>query len=216
MSAKTIAARLPEVDVLKKLCQSLAMLDAIMSREWEYRYYSFNSKWADGEQMASMRDGSGDGYYILFNSQGAFLKGFAHESPMSPWNKDQEQVWPGVLDEVPSEFAAYLTEPAFSMHDTTFCLWRRHADSEWQSGNIEYPADDDPDGAEDLLSMLTGSPSDYQQFAESYYEVTLPLSTIEHIYQQRSLTDEVVAQLNPETDLAALKDDIEEIGYPAW
>jgi hypothetical protein len=70
---------------LKKLCQSLATLDAIMSPEWEYRYYSFNSKWAEGEMMASMRNGSGDEYFILFNSEGAIMKGFAHESSMSPW-----------------------------------------------------------------------------------------------------------------------------------
>jgi hypothetical protein len=32
--------------------KALAMLDAILSPEWEYRYYSFNSKWGPGEMMA--------------------------------------------------------------------------------------------------------------------------------------------------------------------
>ncbi len=50
-----------------------------MSPEWEYRYYSINSKWDEGEMMASMRNGSGDEYFILFDSHGAIMKGFDHD-----------------------------------------------------------------------------------------------------------------------------------------
>ena len=99
MVIKNRRATIPNVETLKKLCQSLATLDAIISPEWDYRYYSFNSKWAEGKMMASMRNGSGDDYFILFNSQGAIMKGFAHESSMSPWATESGQVWPGVLDE---------------------------------------------------------------------------------------------------------------------
>jgi len=56
------------------------MLDAILCPEWEYRYHSFNARWAGGEAMASMRDGCGDGYFILFTAAGAIMKGFVHES----------------------------------------------------------------------------------------------------------------------------------------
>jgi hypothetical protein len=75
---------LPDIDALRRLSQSLAMLDAIISPQWEFRYYSFNSTWGSGEMMASMRNGSGDDYFLLFNAAGAILKGFAHESPMTP------------------------------------------------------------------------------------------------------------------------------------
>jgi hypothetical protein len=54
---------LPTTETLRKLTQSLAMLDAILMPEWDNRYYSFNSKWAENEQMASMRNGQGDGWY---------------------------------------------------------------------------------------------------------------------------------------------------------
>jgi hypothetical protein len=33
-------SHLPDIDHLKSLSQSLAMLDAILCPEWEYRYYS--------------------------------------------------------------------------------------------------------------------------------------------------------------------------------
>jgi hypothetical protein len=205
---------LPDIQALKKLSQSLAMLDAIMSPEWEARYYSFNSKWGEGEMMASMRNGSGDEYFILFNPRGSIMKGFAHESPMSPYANESGKPWAGVLDGVPDEFKDFLSEPAFSIEDTTFCIWRKYTDSSWQVGSIDYPEGDDPDGSEDLLSILDGQPSTYKEFAEEYYEREVELSAVEHIYQHRTLTSEIVAALNADIALGELKSDIEEIGYP--
>src|SRR5437867_3802029 len=127
VSQKRLAA-LPGIESLKRLSQSLAMLDAIMSPEWEYRYYSFNSKWGEAEMMASLRNGSGDEYFILFNPHGAITKGFAHESPMSPYATQSGKPWSGVLDDVPDEFKAFLSEPAFSIDDATFCIWRKYTD----------------------------------------------------------------------------------------
>lgn len=78
-------SQIPNVGNLKKLLQSLATLDLIMCSEWEYRYYSFNNHWSSDEQMGSVRNGFGDSFFALFNEYGCFFKGFAHESPMSPW-----------------------------------------------------------------------------------------------------------------------------------
>src|SRR5438874_2641179 len=145
MQAPMISTRnlsqMPDIAGLKMLTQSLAMLDAILMPEWQYRYYSFNSQWAPGEQMASMRDGSGDEWFCLFESAGAALKGFDHESAMSPWGNDDHAIWKGVLDEVPPVFARFLNEPAFSMKDTTFCIWRTNQDAVWRVGAIEFPGD---------------------------------------------------------------------------
>ena len=215
MVIKNRRATIPNVETLKKLCQSLATLDAIISPEWDYRYYSFNSKWAEGKMMASMRNGSGDDYFIiLFNSQGAIMKGFAHESSMSPWATESGQVWPGVLDEVPSEFQEFLTEPAFSMGDTTFCIWRKNVDPSWQVGQIDYPEENDPDGSEDLLFILDGAPTTYREFAEQYYERPVDLSAVIHIYEQKPLTLEILEALNTEVSREDLKSDLEQIGYP--
>jgi hypothetical protein len=117
---------LGNLSVVERVAQSIAVMDAIFSAEWEYRLFSFNAAWdpANGERMASMRDGSGDEYFAVFSPVGGILKGFAHESPMSPWAAEKKRVWPGVLDEVPSAFATFLSEPAFSLADTTFCIWR--------------------------------------------------------------------------------------------
>lgn len=75
------------IDDLRRLFQSMAMLDAIIPRDWESRYYSFNAHWGDGEQLGSIRNGQGDEFFAVFNTQGFLLKGFAHESPMSPYRQ---------------------------------------------------------------------------------------------------------------------------------
>jgi hypothetical protein len=205
---------LPDVDRLRALLQSVAMLDAILSPEWESRYYSFNSRWSKREQMGSMRDGCGDDFFALFNPSGCFLKGFAHESPMSPYGRQPKAVWPGVLDNVPSDFAAGLKEPAFSIEDTTFCVWRRYSDESWQRGAIEFPGGADPDGSQTLLSILDGKPKTYKAWAEDHYERRVNLAAVKHVYAHEPITQDLVRQLNAEVTVKELAGDIKEIGYP--
>lgn len=205
---------LPDVDRLRALLQSVAMLDAIFSPDWEYRYYSFNSRWSEREQMGSLRNGSGDGFFAFFNHSGCFLKGFAHESAMSPERRQPKAIWSGVLDSVPVAFAAALDEPAFCMEDTTFCIWRRYSDESWQRGTIAFPDGADPDGSQVLLSILDGKPTTYKTWAEGYYEQRVSLAAVKRVYAHERLTDELVQQLNAEATLEELASDIEEIGYP--
>jgi hypothetical protein len=209
-------SQLPDIPRLKALMQSLAMLDAILMPEWEYRYFSFNSNWAAGEQMGSLRSGSGDEWFCLFTAAGAILKGFDHESGMSPWTRDDQRVWKGVLDEVPEVFASFLTEPAFSMADTTFCLWRTNQDAGWRTGNIAFPADPsgDPDGSEGLLALLDKKPTTYRQWAESYYEKPVNPGAVEAVYAHQPLSARLVKELNSEIDLEAIRADAAQIGYP--
>ena len=154
-------SQLPSIDRLEKLAQSIAMLDAIVSPDWEYRYFSFNAAWDTSlkERMASMRNGSGNEYFLIFSPHGAILKGFDHEAPMSPWKREPVAVWPGVLDSVPDAFASFLAEPAFSMGDCTFCIWREPSDEHWQHGPVTFPESDtdDPDGSKGCCACSTPS-----------------------------------------------------------
>jgi hypothetical protein len=207
-------SRLPGPADLRALSQSLATLDAILSPEWDARYYSFNRRWGAGEAMASMRDGSGDGYFALFDARGAILKGFAHESPMRPRVQDPPRVWPGVLDHVPPAFAAFLTEPAFVLGETTFCVWWEGGDSAWRRGAVAYPPGTDPDGSASLLALLDGDPATYRAWAEEYYDQNVPLDAVVHVHRHRPLTPAVVAALNDRLALEDLAEDLDEIGYP--
>ena len=207
---------LPDTDTLRRLLQALAMLDAILEEDWDMRYYSFNSKWAPGEQMGSMRNGSGDDFMSLFDRSGCFLRGFDHESAMSPWSGGEPgAVWPGVLDSVPEEFAQSLDEPAFNMQDTTFCIWRRHGDTAWSRGTIAFPeGEDDPDGSATMLSELDGNPETYQTFAKDYYEVDVALDAIAKVYAHQPLTTALLEQFSSSRSIEQMRADADEIGYP--
>jgi hypothetical protein len=208
-------AMLPDVGGLRRLLQSMAMLDAILCPDWQGRYYSFNAGWSAAEQMGSMRDGCGDDFFAHFGPAGCWLKGFAHEAPMSPFREQPPRPWPGVLDDVPAEFAGCLAEPAFETRVATFCIWRRHADPAWRVGQVAFPAGHpDPDGSGGLLSALDGRPETYRAWAADYYEREVDLAGVEHVYRHRPLTPGVVALLNPDMSWEELAADIGEIGYP--
>ena len=219
MSVHDVARRLPDIPVVRDRSRSLAMLDAILSPEWEYRYYSFNSRWGPDQELASMRNGSGDEYAIVFSSAGAWIRVFDHESPMSPWGLEPPRPWPGVLDMVPAAFRAFVDEPAFVLDGVpmvTACLWRQTGVDRWHAGVFEAPAGGgDPDGSEWLLELLLDeSPEAYQRFAEDYYEFPVDPAAVREVYALRPLTQELVATLNSELSLADLAGDVAEIGYP--
>ncbi len=202
--------QLPPPAKLERLSQSLATLDAILCRDWDSRYYSHNNAWStDGNRMGSMRNGSGDDYYILFTDAGAAIKGFAHESPLANPGKPPTGVFTGF----PSAIQGFLSEPAFTMEDTTFCLWCT-SDGRWTTGPIALPERQDTDGSEFLLALLGGAPADYQSYAEGYFEVEIPLAAIESIYAHRPLTGSLLRDLNPGIELGELAQDLAEIGYP--
>lgn len=209
-------AGLPAPAEFRRVLQSMALLDAILCPEWELRYYSFDAAWSPEEELASMRDGSGDHVFILFAPAGCWVKGFAHEAAMSPWHADGEpQIWPGVLDSVPDEFAACLTEPAFQIEETTFCTWYRIQDARWQRGLVPFPANErDPDGSEELLSPFDGDPERYRVWAEEYYGRSVNSDAVKAIYAHEAATESLLAILNPAVTLESLMPDLIEIAYP--
>jgi hypothetical protein len=165
--------------------------------------------------MGSMRNGEGDQYFALFNSAGCWLKGFDHESPMSPFRKQPPELPAGVFEGVPDEFRPCLTEPAFARDETTFCIWRRYADRAWQRGPVKFSGrEKDPDGSAGLLRYLDSSPQTYVKWAIGYYERDLPLAAVKAIYACQALNQDLITRLNSDASLARLKKDIKEIGYP--
>lgn len=208
VSARDLSA-LPDLAGFKRLTQSLAMLDAILSPEWESRYYSFNAAWSEGAMMASMRNGCGDHWFALLSPAGVALHGLAHESPL--FKEGTPPPW--VFADLPADFhASFREEPAFETQHSTFCIWRRASDAVWQCGR---PGDDADDGSAELLELLAGDPAQYVDFATDYYECEMDAAAVEAIYQHTPLTRELVLRLNPDADYDALDEDLEEIAYPS-
>ena len=190
---------LPEIGQCRNLFRAAAMLDAILSPEWEYRYYSYNSAWDAAEEMASMRDGEGSHYFALFTPRGLYIKGFDSERI-----KSGEAVL-GVGD-VPEDVTEFLQEPAFIGDETTFCIWRS-VGKEW-SADKSY-------GEQDLqlLRLLTGGAAYYSEWASEYYEIQLDSQAVQRIFDLEPLTTDLLAMLNPEVNQANIEEDRIEIGY---
>ena len=198
---------LPDIVPLRRLLQSMAMLDAILEPRQYFRYYLFNAHWGPGEMMGSMSDGSGDEFSALFNRHGAFLKGFAHEACAAGIASQR------YYRDLPHQFEQYSREAAFWPDAVSFCVWRFVDQPHWSRSRVALFAGAS-DGSADILSMLDGAPLTYKAWAKEYYERDVALEAVEHVYQHRPLTLEFVAALNPRQSLERLASEIVQIGYP--
>jgi hypothetical protein len=161
--------------------------------------------------MASMRDGCGNDWFLLFDRNGAALKGFAHEYPLA----GDVSFSARIQETVPPVFASFLHEPAFSMEMASFCIWRHRTDNTW---SIVLPANGrvspEEDGSAELLGILDGDPETYRAHAIEYYEREFPPAAVRAIYEHQALTNELVASLNAGLTLSDIGKDAVEIGYP--
>lgn len=221
MSVHDLIKQFPDAATLRDRSRALAMLDAIVSPEWEYRYYSFDPRWSPGEGMASMRDGNGNDYAVVFSPAGAYVQACDHESPVSAYRTSPPTLWPGLFDSVPEVFLKQVQEPAFADHNglprATVCLWRQSTDAEWHCGDVRVPDQDmdDADGAQWLLGILCdGTGEEYRAHAEEVHELRVDRAAVDHIYALRPLTQAIVSAINPDVRLADLAADIEQTGYP--
>lgn len=191
-----MTAKLPDTGELERICKGLAALDAVLCEDWESRYYSFNASWAKGERMASMRNGSGDDWFIVFNRAGAFLKSFWHEYKRTP----ATQIYAGL----PAEFSRCFKEPAFSMEWVTFGGW--NAGASWQLRGDEGPM-------AEQLAILSGKPEAYRAYAASYFELEIAVAPIAHVLAGKKIDAKILAALKSDRTLADLRPEFAEIGY---
>jgi hypothetical protein len=207
MFSTTNYAGLPSAAALQRLAQSLAVLDAINSPDWEYRYYSYNPEWAPGEAVLEMRDGEGDEMLVLFRAEGCVINGFLHEYDQP----EKAQVTRGL----PDVFDSFLLEEPINSLGTTFCLWYT-PDHGWQRGIVE----NEDDGSEELLYIFDNDPATYAEWATEYYldetdRRPLTAEAVAPVYHHEVLTKAMVLAINEELeDWTMLAADLQEIGYP--
>ena len=98
MTAYDVAAKLPDIDLLRQRCKALAVLERII--DGGDPYYAYTSNWGTDE-AALMSNSSGDEWAVVFTADGAFIRLFDHESAMSPYRNPDHELWPGLVDGVP-------------------------------------------------------------------------------------------------------------------
>ncbi|RZK30349.1 MAG: hypothetical protein EOO63_06965 [Hymenobacter sp.] len=205
LSTNNYAALPPAAD-LQRLAQALAVLDAINSPDWEYRYYSYNPDWAPNEAVLEMRDGEGDQMLVLFRPEGCVINGYLHEYDQP----DKAQVTRGL----PDAFEEFIFGEPVNSVGTTFCLWYTPAHG-WQTGVVES----EDDGSEELLYIFDNQPATYAEWATDYYtdetdRKPITPEAVASVYNHEALTKAEVLAINEELeDWTMLAADLQEIGY---
>ncbi len=198
---------LPDRKSLQRMCKAISVLDAILSQEWEYRYYSYNSAWTKQEECFEMRGDQGDQMLILFREEGCVINGFAHEAEQQDKTK--------VTKNLPAMFDKFIFGEPVNSIGTTFCLWTTASES-WQVGELKKH----DDNSAEMLAIFDGRPQTYidwatEYFEESYKERGIPLDTVVSIYQEKTLTRKMVLSIVDDLeDWKQLEADLKEIDYP--
>jgi hypothetical protein len=207
MISTTQLQLLPGNEKLRDTCKAMAVLDAIFCQDWVYRYYSYNSEWSEGEEFFEMRNGEGGQLLILFKNEGTVINGFSLDAELADKTPLTHQL-PGIFHEF------IYGEPVNSA-GTTFCIWKS-GDQDWATGI----AAENNDHSEELLSPLDGKPETYVKWATDYFkgsykETGISADMVSRIYNQETLTREMVLTLVPQLeDWEQLIEDLEEISYP--
>lgn len=184
---------------------ALAVLDAILDPDPEFRCHGAAIR-PDQEMIATMRDGSGDGYSIVFCAAGTMIRGY-RQQPASG------KSLPSALDGVSPELALAADMSVADGFLTTFCIWRRAADTTWHVSGGATDASLARDDSDRCLRLLDGQPATYRQWCAAYFEVLVPINAIAQIYATRPITDKLVATLNPDADPDAVREQAAAMGY---
>ncbi|WP_342511656.1 hypothetical protein MKY34_14175 [Sporosarcina sp. FSL K6-1522] len=188
--------KLAEPDALKKNLMHLATLDVILCEEDWLRTYQFDSQWGENISLATIDNGAGDNLVVLFAPEGVILKGFDHESALSPHAREEYEVFPGIYDTTPASLLAYLEDEALERDDVTFCIWHETCDMEWRMGDVQIPIGAE-DGSAFLLRTILTTPEVYVEWAENYYDKVLPVDVVQQVYEGVTITEEIIQSLNP-------------------
>ena len=156
-------------DQLQHAWQCAARCDAAVTSEDWLRAFRHEADWAHGVAMARYDNGAGDHVVGFFGADGkVVLKGFDHESAVSPHARDEYGIWPGLYDGLPPELWRWLQDETVEHEHVTFCCWSVDGLS-WQTGHAVIP-DDIDDGSSWLLGMVQMDAEAFIDWGKSYYE----------------------------------------------
>lgn len=199
---------IPEYDELKQICISISVLEAITCPNWEYRYYSYQKDWGEGEELFEMRDGSGSQMLILFKYSGVCVSGF---------NKGFKLI--DNIAGVPEIFEEFIFGEPVKNIGKTFCFWQLRSNEVWVGGDFGSPEEQHEDGSVELLKLLNGNPLGYTEWANDYYQdvfknYKLRVEDVALVYEHKVLTKELVRRINPLlADTDKLRKEVEGVGY---
>jgi hypothetical protein len=160
-------AALPGPALAWKECVALAVLARIHGEE-EHR---FALEVKPDFARFHLDDGGGQSLDAVFARTGVLVRGFDHESPMSPYGTEDGRTWPGVYEGLPAALVPFVVDGRLlgergdrfpglaggvetTLTPVTFAAWWQQG--RWECGRINFPTFGPyvSDGSEYLLDLV--------------------------------------------------------------
>ena len=167
--------------------KACASLDIELCEEENLRCYKFYENWSNDVDVATYENGGGDDLVIIIKGGTILIKGFDHESDVSPYAQEEFRIWPGMYDGAPEELIKVLEDEAFEKDHVTFCIWRQSEVGSWNKGSVVFNEGED-DGSSWLLSSIKASIEEYVEWGKEYYEEDfecLPIERIQKYFSEK-------------------------------
>lgn len=211
---------------MKTLLKKQAILDIILIPEHEdwRRVVNYNHDTEKNCDYFKIDNGQGDHLLVLFSRDGALIKGFDHESCLSPYQNEENLPSDGLYNGVPASLLQLLEtddeEDAewLEKENVTFCLWRMQDDADWHRTTYNLP--DwcwEPDGSQPedggeayLMSYIFAGAEEWYEWASIHYELREEAwDAAALLYEEGEITQGMVDDLNPDRDYENIVDECE-------
>ena len=197
---------LPHPVQLYSRARALAVVELAINARPSMRWHTLDP---NVDRNVRISSGSGDEASVWLTTAGCVVRGFDHESDLSPWMATERRIWPGLLDGFPAELAE---GPRSSVHegveDVTFVLWW-HGDGPWQTGTLppEDPTNADLDGSHFLLNALVSDDGGLA-FLSEYYETDMPHDLLSGFPDANTIDPEAITDVPNRRPLDAIAEEL--------
>jgi hypothetical protein len=206
---------LPAVDIVKRSWQAVAMLEALLNPEEDWRVFRYISEWRDGYSLAHIDTRSEGDSHGVFLGECAIIRGYDEGSAILARSRDPvEAEIASPTSRIPAQLRDFLTDPALYEHAAaTFCIWQEAHDSQWQMLDcMKRPQIVDEPLA--FVNMLCGDPRPTVKWVEEYYELLRLADLVDALYAFTPLSEEIIARKQPDVERGAVLEAARTIGYP--
>ena len=172
---------------MQRKLEALYVLDNALTDPSE-EYLRLIRKIEDGEKLYYHIDnGAGDSLSVIFMEKLVLVKGFAHESALNLFAKEQEEqnIFERMYAGLPEEYQNLFSPK--EKRETTFFLW--------YDGEVHQNSIAEKDGGQWLLAYAFDSFEKFRDFAKDYYEQDFSESLLRKLYEEGELSDKELEEL---------------------
>lgn len=184
------------IEIFKRIL-TYTKIDIIMNPDdYSLRVYHYNRDFFEKNCFFSIDDFSGDHYNIVFSLENTFIKGFNHESELSPYNKELLKTLGkhNYYENSSKSILKILEDPSMEKDIVTFFIWKNKEDQIWNYNKINI-SEDLEDGTEDFI-YYTSDIYAYKEWFQEYYEKEIDIEILKKIYDGEKITKSMINNIN--------------------